>query len=141
MLKKDKRSLLGRVKGKTGKITTGSYSTNAVGYNPNGKNPGDVVKDLQEKRGNKRSGMARLASHEFDTPGTSGLYHKDGKNPGDFWNITTQPFTGYNPELEHFAVFPEDLVLKPLKASCPKEICKKCGKGFCLTHFKKHKCK
>jgi len=51
-----------------------------------------------------------------------------GKNPGDFWSITTQPFTGFNPDLEHFAVFPEELVLKPLKATCPQLICKKCGK-------------
>ncbi len=40
--KRDKRSLLGRVKGKTGKITEGQYATNAVGYNILGKNPGDV---------------------------------------------------------------------------------------------------
>jgi DNA modification methylase len=53
--------------------------------------------------------------------------HVSGKNPGDVWIINTQPFTGYNDELEHFAVFPESLVLKPLKSSCPKEICKKCG--------------
>lgn len=48
--------------------------------------------------------------------------------PNDFWSITTQPFTGFNPDLEHFAVFPEELVLKPLKASCPQLVCKKCGK-------------
>jgi len=51
-----------------------------------------------------------------------------GKAPGDFWDICTQPFTSYSSDLEHFAVFPEELILKPLKASCPKEICKKCGK-------------
>ncbi|MBA7709898.1 hypothetical protein ES703_118824 [subsurface metagenome] len=48
--------------------------------------------------------------------------------PGDFWEICTQPFTGYNPELEHFAVFPEELIVTPLKASCPRWVCKKCGK-------------
>ena len=46
-----------------------------------------------------------------------------GKNPGDFWNITTQPF----PEA-HFAVFPEKLCETPIKAGCPREVCRKCGK-------------
>ncbi|MEE9612811.1 MAG: site-specific DNA-methyltransferase [Desulfatiglandales bacterium] len=47
----------------------------------------------------------------------------DGKNPGDVFEINTQPF----PEA-HFAVFPEKLCEKPIKAGCPKQICKKCGK-------------
>ena len=42
-----------------------------------------------------------------------------GKCPGDFWDITTQPFTSYNSDLEHFAVFPEELIIKPIKASTP----------------------
>jgi len=50
-------------------------------------------------------------------------YSKGGKNPGDFWSITTKPF----PE-GHFAVFPEALCEKPIKAGCPKWVCKKCGK-------------
>lgn len=46
-----------------------------------------------------------------------------GKNPGDLWEIPTQPF----PEA-HFAVYPEKLVERAIKAGCPKEVCKKCGK-------------
>lgn len=46
-----------------------------------------------------------------------------GKNPGDIWEITTQPFKD-----AHFAVFPEKLPEKPILAGCPKEVCKKCGK-------------
>jgi len=46
-----------------------------------------------------------------------------GKNPGDAWIINTQPF----PEA-HFAVFPEKLCERPIKAGCPEQICKKCGK-------------
>jgi len=42
--------------------------------------------------------------------------HEDGKNPSDFWSINPQPF----PEA-HFAVFPEALVERPLKATCPKD--------------------
>jgi len=41
--------------------------------------------------------------------------HPLGKNPGDVWSITTQPF----PEA-HFAVYPEKLLKKPIKAGCPQ---------------------
>ncbi len=37
-----------------------------------------------------------------------------GKNPGDVWNITTQPY----PE-SHFAVFPLELVRRPVLVGCP----------------------
>lgn len=47
-----------------------------------------------------------------------------GKNPGDHWSISTKSF----PEA-HFAVFPEKLCEKPIKAGCPEEVCKKCGKA------------
>lgn len=56
-----------------------------------------------------------------------GTTHPKGRNPGDFFEVCTQPFTSYNPDLEHFSVFPEELLLKPLKSSCPKQVCKKCG--------------
>lgn len=48
--------------------------------------------------------------------------HPLGKNPSDFWIITTQPF-----KESHFATFPEKLCEKPIKSSCPSEICVKCG--------------
>ena len=50
-------------------------------------------------------------------------YNPLGKNPGDVWEIPTQPF----PEA-HFATFPEKLVEPMIKAGCPQWICKKCGK-------------
>jgi DNA modification methylase len=40
---KDKRAKFSRVPHLTGKATTGQYASNAVGYNPKGKNPGDVL--------------------------------------------------------------------------------------------------
>lgn len=42
--------------------------------------------------------------------------HPLGKNPGDVWNITTQPY----PE-SHFAVFPLELVRRPILAGCPPQ--------------------
>lgn len=94
-----------------------------------GKNPGDVVdakykgQDVNPSEGHIRRGKEL---HDAYPPGYNG--HPMGKNPGDFWDITTQPFTSYSRDLEHFAVFPKELIIKPLKASCPTQICKKCGK-------------
>jgi len=60
----------------------------------------------------KESGMA----------GAAVGYHELGRNPGDVWKIKTANYKG-----AHFAVFPEELVEKCLKAGCPREVCKKCG--------------
>ena len=49
--------------------------------------------------------------------------HPLGKNPGDLWSIPTQPFGE-----AHFAVFPEALVERIIKAACPPYICCRCGK-------------
>jgi len=51
-------------------------------------------------------------------------YTNLGKNPGDLWTITTQPFSE-----AHFATFPEKLIEPMIKAGCPQWICKKCGKA------------
>ena len=77
--------------------------------------------NLEKGKANYLSDVKRLP---FPKPETRFL----GDMPSDFWDITTQPFTGYNPDLEHFAVFPLELVIKPLKSSCPRWVCKKCGK-------------
>jgi len=46
------------------------------------------------------------------------------RNKRAVWKIPTKPF----PEA-HFAVFPEALIETPIKAGCPKYVCKKCGKA------------
>lgn len=63
----------------------------------------------------------------FKADGTL-LINPLGKNPGDVWNITTQPFAG-----SHFAVFPLELVRRPILAGCPEQVCAICGKpkGWC----------
>ena len=48
-----------------------------------------------------------------------------GKNPGDVFEVTTKPF----PEA-HFAVYPPELVEKPLKATCPPKVCSECGSPY-----------
>jgi DNA modification methylase len=37
-----------------------------------------------------------------------------GGNPGDFWSISVKPLS-----MCHFAVYPEELCIKPIKSSCP----------------------
>lgn len=48
--------------------------------------------------------------------------HPAGKNPGDVWTIPTAAYKG-----AHFATFPEHLVERPLKATCPERVCTTCG--------------
>lgn len=48
--------------------------------------------------------------------------HPLGKNPGDCWSIATRPFRG-----AHFAVYPEGLCERPIKAGCPRYVCTTCG--------------
>lgn len=95
----------------------------------NGVNPGDVFEIPSETRS---MGAIIGDSGAVKVPGGKGWTGHpkgggnacqkdprwcppDGKNPGDFWEIPTQPF----PEA-HFAVFPERLCEKPIKAGCPE---------------------
>ena len=48
--------------------------------------------------------------------------HPLGKNPGDVWRLPTRGFRG-----QHFATFPESLVERPLLATCPALVCRRCG--------------
>ena len=50
--------------------------------------------------------------------------HPGGKNPGDVWTIPTQPYPD-----AHFAVFPRELVRRPILATVPEQVCKSCGAG------------
>ena len=98
-------------------------------YHPEGRNPGDVI--YKEPGSIAYYEACKKSGHYGEKRPIEAfrhLRHPKGRNPGDFWEIYTQPFTGYNPELEHFSVFPEAIVERPLKASCPKQVCKKCGK-------------
>jgi DNA modification methylase len=51
--------------------------------------------------------------------------HPLGKNPGDWWTIPTASYRG-----AHFATFPEALVERPLRATCPEKVCKACGTAW-----------
>lgn len=45
-----------------------------------------------------------------------------GAPPLDYWVIPTAPYKG-----SHYATFPPDLVVKPVKAMCPLRVCRVCG--------------
>jgi DNA modification methylase len=51
--------------------------------------------------------------------------HPLGKNPGDVWTIPTASYRG-----AHFATFPEALVERPLRATCPERVCCSCGAAW-----------
>jgi site-specific DNA-methyltransferase (adenine-specific) len=51
--------------------------------------------------------------------------HPVGKNPGDVWHLATSNYRG-----AHFATFPEQLVTRPLLASCPQRVCTNCDKPW-----------
>ncbi len=51
--------------------------------------------------------------------------HPLGKNPTDVWRLATATFAG-----SHFAVYPEQLVERPMQLSCPERVCNHCGRPW-----------
>lgn len=45
-----------------------------------------------------------------------------GAPPLDYWEIPTQPYKG-----AHYATWPTKLVVCPIEAMCPREVCRTCG--------------
>jgi DNA modification methylase len=46
-----------------------------------------------------------------------------GAPPLDWWEIPTHPYPG-----SHYATFPPELCVRPIKAMCPQRVCRVCGK-------------
>jgi site-specific DNA-methyltransferase (adenine-specific) len=51
-------------------------------------------------------------------------HHPAGKNPGDVWALATAGYRG------HSSPFPEQLVRRPLLATCPQVVCRACGRPW-----------
>jgi DNA modification methylase len=83
--------------------------------NPNGANPGDVIKEPAVRH----KSWASNAGHNF----THERKYDPDADGGDFFTIPTMPHP-----FAHFAVYPETLIEPLIKAGCPKEVCSKCGK-------------
>jgi len=58
--------------------------------------------------------------HNFDSP-----VHENGKNPGDVFQVPVSSFPD-----AHFAVYPEELVETPIKATVPPTTCAVCGTPY-----------
>jgi DNA modification methylase len=96
---------------------------------PSGKNPGDVVPTKHDLAVN------RVGNFSYADPLHVKAYNIKGKNPGDYWNICTKPFKG-----AHFAVYPEEICIKPLLSSCPSNgivLDPMCGSGTTLAVARK----
>ena len=96
---------------------------------PKGKNPGDVVLTKHDLAVN------RVGNLSYKDPLHVKAYNTRGKNPGDYWDICTKPFKG-----AHFAVYPEEICLKPILSSCPPNgivLDPMCGSGTTLAVAKK----
>jgi site-specific DNA-methyltransferase (adenine-specific) len=52
--------------------------------------------------------------------------HPLGKNPGDVWHLPISNYRGG----EHHATFPPALVERPLLATCPEQVCRRCGQPW-----------
>lgn len=98
--------------------------------NPFGKNPADVWKSWGGSEKGEYFGEGKKDYEEARVQNASDLkrrvlksYNKLGTHPSDFWSLTNEPFSE-----AHFACFPTKLVRKPLMATCPQQICSKCGK-------------
>lgn len=51
--------------------------------------------------------------------------HPLGKNPGDVWAYPTSNYRG-----AHHAMFPTELLQRPLLAACPERVCTNCGQPW-----------
>lgn len=78
------------------------------------------LRSLIRTRSNWHGHREKLSSwHGMDI---SKMCHPLGRNPVDVWTIPAKGFKG-----AHFATFPEQLLERPIKAGCPKFVCRKCG--------------
>jgi DNA modification methylase len=96
----------------------------------------DAIREPHSEAGKRRSQYGYEASHRAwreggaeadDHAGTSQdqALHPAGKNPGDVFEVTTKPFPD-----AHFAVYPPEICEKPIKASCPPQVCVNCGTPY-----------
>ena len=86
----------------------------------------DAVRD--ETQRTQTPATSEPKSTQFRDNGASGFgadrtYHADGGAPPlDWWKISPKGYAG-----AHYAVWPSELCVKPIKAMCPKEVCRECG--------------
>ena len=72
----------------------------------------EEIKTYDEKQYKTKQDLAHQRQGSYDDSLHTKPVNPKGKNPGDMWDITTQPFRD-----AHFAVFPEKLVERPIKVT------------------------
>jgi DNA modification methylase len=95
-----------------------------IAYVHKTKNPGDIITNLMDIENTYDhpavkiySGLIFSLYEELQTILDKGI------DIGTFWSINTQSLAE-----AHFATFPTTLLETPIKAGCPKFVCKSCGK-------------
>jgi len=141
-------------KGSGGHYTYGGLdSKKGKHYAEKGKNPGDVLNlttdEISRLYGYNPDDICptcgrsyrRHVSRGLDRKGVGGGHRvfipcdTKGRNPGDFWTISTKPFKG-----AHFAVYPEAICVNPILSSCPQNgtiLDPMCGSGTTLVVAKR----
>lgn len=74
----------------------------------------------------KREGIPGRVDQVMNPLGGDGqriIANPAGAPPLDWWKISTQPYEG-----SHYATWPEQLCIIPIKAMCPLKVCLVCGK-------------
>jgi hypothetical protein len=82
----------------------------------------DVVKSSFKRMRNRRTTW-EIPDEDWVDDAFATVLHDLLANKRATWSIQPASFSG-----SHFAVFPEELVRIPIKATCPKEVCRKCGR-------------
>jgi len=105
------------------------YDLDAIREEPKATSPADPERYERKKAEtgsfhdhshDREQGWSQEKKEEYEK-----MTHPRGKNPGDLWEITTQPFPD-----AHFAVYPEELCKRPIKSSCPPKVCARCGSPY-----------
>jgi hypothetical protein len=88
----------------------------------------DAVRNGPNDRTHERSMTSPkdFAAHKDGQRGkpTGAPMDPAGAPPLDTWIIPTAPYKG-----SHYATFPPDLVVRPIKAMCPERVCRTCGEA------------
>jgi len=78
---------------------------------------------LHERTGRPFTAKSKYFGADHSQLGSSGFLsgkslgrfkYLKGGNPGDFWSIAVKPLS-----MSHFAVYPEELCVRPIQSSCP----------------------
>ena len=78
--------------------------------------PGSAGPSRPNHRRGRALGRRQSRTGRLKARGLPG--HPLGKNPGDVWTLATAGYRG-----AHFAVFPERLAERPIRAACPERVC------------------